>query len=108
MDIEQMKQQKEAEKTASEKIHTPPPQSSDKPATNNGGDLNKEIDYLNTLSRVVQFFSMAATGRASETSNLNSEFNQVYELIHNPPTTQVSDAMRDCAALIKTGCQRIL
>ena len=51
---------------------------------------------------------MAATGRASETSNLNSEFNQVYELIHNPPTTQVSDAMRDCAALIKTGCQRIL
>ncbi len=25
MDIEQMKQQKEAEKTASEKTHTPPP-----------------------------------------------------------------------------------
>ncbi len=51
---------------------------------------------------------MTATGRASGTSNLNSEFNQVYELIHNPPTAQVSDAMRDCAALIKTGCQRIL
>lgn len=51
---------------------------------------------------------MTATGRASGTSNLNSEFNQVYELIHNPPTAQVSDAMRDCATLIKTGCQRIL
>lgn len=51
---------------------------------------------------------MASSGRASGTSNINSEFNQVYELIHNPPTAQVSDAMRDCAALIKTGCQHIL
>lgn len=108
MDIEQMKQQKEAEKTASDKGNTPPPHSVDKAPSHDTGDLNKEIDYLNTLSRVVQFFSMSATGRASGTSNLNSEFNQVYELIHNPPTAQVSDAMRDCAALIKTGCQRIL
>lgn len=51
---------------------------------------------------------MASSGRASGTSNINSEFNQVYELIHNPPTAQVSDAMRDCEALIKTGCQHIL
>ena len=50
---------------------------------------------------------MASSGRASGTSNINSEFNQVYELIHNPPTAQVSDAMRDCEALIKTGKTRL-